>query len=179
MRMMAMFTCMIALTTWGLIGVTSGSYVLPEDDREYDKQAQAADGRQEETMTATATVNLMVRDMAETLAFYRDVLGFEVVMTQPETAPYDWAMVTRGGANLMFQTVESLKEEDYFVMNSPQIGGTFTIFIVVPDVKQLHERVVGKATFVKQFARTFYGFDEFSIRDNNGYILTFATQVSE
>lgn len=178
MRVTAMLGGMLVLFTWGLIGVTSGSYTGPGSIF-HDEQPSEDWYPQEETMTSTATVNLMVKDMEATLALYRDLLGFEVMMTQPENAPWDWAMVSRGGANLMFQTVQSLKEEDYFIMDNPQTGGTFTIFIVIPDAEALYRTVEGKVTIVKPLAKAFYGFVEFSIRDNNGYLLTFATPVTE
>jgi len=41
------------------------------------------------------TPNLMVEDVNRTTAFYRDVLGFELLATQPESGQFDWAMMKR------------------------------------------------------------------------------------
>jgi catechol 2,3-dioxygenase-like lactoylglutathione lyase family enzyme len=49
---------------------------------------------------------LQVFDMPRSLAFYRDVLGFEVVSTSPPRGKddVDWAMLRRGDIELMLNT---------------------------------------------------------------------------
>ena len=41
------------------------------------------------------TPNLMVEDVNSTLAFYKDVLNFELLATVPETGQFNWAMMRR------------------------------------------------------------------------------------
>jgi hypothetical protein len=48
--------------------------------------------------------NLMVEDVRHTLTFYQDILNFRIVMTLPEIAPFDFAIVQRDGVELMFQS---------------------------------------------------------------------------
>ncbi|HUS72520.1 MAG TPA: hypothetical protein VMY06_05585, partial [Sedimentisphaerales bacterium] len=54
------------------------------------------------------------------------------------------------------------------------IGGSLTFYIEVQDVKGLYAKLKDKVTIVKDMRTTFYGKQEFYIRDCNGYILTFA-----
>ena len=42
------------------------------------------------------TPNLIVSNVGQSIAFYRDVLGFSVAVTVPETAPYVFAIVQSG-----------------------------------------------------------------------------------
>ena len=42
------------------------------------------------------TPNLVVADVARSLAFYRDVLGFKVAITVPDAAPYVFAASSHG-----------------------------------------------------------------------------------
>lgn len=116
--------------------------------------------------------NIFVNDMKATVSFYR-ILGFEVTMSVPETGDdLVWAMMTNGKVTLMFQTFESLADE------LPQIsrtnGGSLLLYINVGDINGLFDKVKDKATVLKGLEKTFYGATEFSILDNNNYVLTFA-----
>ncbi len=50
------------------------------------------------------TPNLMVNDVAYTIKFYKEKLGFELAQTVPEEAPFVWAMMKKEGMEIMFQT---------------------------------------------------------------------------
>ncbi|WP_314585146.1 VOC family protein [Paenibacillus terrigena] len=121
------------------------------------------------------TVNLKVDNVKDTLAFYKDILGFEVLMTVPdEDQPIlNWAMVKNGGAQLMFQEKENL-EEEYPVLKQESGTGCLTLFVKVVDLESLFAKITGKAEVIKPIHTTFYGAKEFAIVDNNGYVLTFA-----
>jgi uncharacterized glyoxalase superfamily protein PhnB len=121
----------------------------------------------------TLTPNLVVKDMDKTIRFYRDVLGFEVLMTAPEKEPFDWAMMKMGNVEIMFQTRQSLGGEMAAFKEIP-VGGSFTLYIDVANVEGLYETVKGKATVEKALHDTFYGTREFVIRDCNGYVMVFA-----
>ena len=55
------------------------------------------------------------------------------------------------------------------------IGGTFTLYFDVEDVRDLFEKVKSRINLVSDgLYETFYGTTEFTMRDPNGYILTFA-----
>jgi quercetin dioxygenase-like cupin family protein len=75
-------------------------------------------------MLKKLTPNLMVEDVRQTLAFYQDILGFEVVMTLPEKAPFAFAIVRRGGVELMFQSRQSLSENVPALTGSPKGGSS-------------------------------------------------------
>ena len=48
------------------------------------------------------TPNLVVRDVAASLEFYRSVLGFQTAITVPEQPPYVFGSVTAGGVEVFF-----------------------------------------------------------------------------
>ncbi len=124
-------------------------------------------------MLKKLTPNLMVEDAAQTLAFYKDILGFEVVMTLPEQEPFDFAIVKRDGVELMFQSRASLSENVPALTGSP-IGASQTFYIEVTGIRDLYEALRGKVEIVVDFHTTFYGTQEFYFRDVNGYILSFS-----
>jgi uncharacterized glyoxalase superfamily protein PhnB len=124
-------------------------------------------------MLKKLTPNLMVEDVARTLAFYRETLGFEVVTTLPEQEPFDFAIVQRDGVELMFQSRPSLSENVPALSGSP-IGASQTFYIEVTDIRDLYESLREKVEIVVDFHTTFYGTQEFYFRDINGYILSFS-----
>jgi uncharacterized glyoxalase superfamily protein PhnB len=120
--------------------------------------------------------NLMVKNVNKTVEFYRDILGFNVVQTVPETGDYVFAVVTANNIIFSFQEEKSIKEE-YPQLDKFSQGGGLTFYIHVTDVNELYEKIKDKVTIVKEMHKTFYGSTDFAIEDCNGYILTFSQQA--
>jgi uncharacterized glyoxalase superfamily protein PhnB len=116
--------------------------------------------------------NVFVENMNETLDFYRSI-GFQLEMTVPETGnDFIWAMVINGEVTFMFQTFASLGEELPDI--SRKSGGSLLFYIKVKKIREFFELIKDKVTVLKPLETTFYGATEFSILDNNNYVLTFA-----
>ncbi|MBM4387800.1 MAG: VOC family protein [Deltaproteobacteria bacterium] len=124
------------------------------------------------------TPNLMVFNVNSTVEFYRDILGFELVMTVPEKGLFDWAMVRLGAVEIMFQSRSSLSQE-IPIMNIRETGGSLTFYIEMAGLDELYAGIKSKLPIVYDLHKTFYGMREFSIKDINGYILTFAEKSPE
>lgn len=119
------------------------------------------------------TPNLMVGNIDSTIQFYSSVLGFEVVTAFPDTGRMDFAIMSLDSLDIMFQQKESFIEElGGFQQTQP--GGSFTIHIDVKDVLMIYEKAVLNAGLVQELHQTPYGTKEFSMKDNNGYVLTFS-----
>jgi uncharacterized glyoxalase superfamily protein PhnB len=132
------------------------------------------------------TTNLMVGDVNETLDFYERVLGFRLVMGVPEgsqqivttrdnDAPLGFAILQRDEVELMLQSQKSLAAELPEFQKRP-VGGTITLYIQVARARELYEQIKDQVTILKDLRTTFYGAEEFYIRDGNGYVLTFASR---
>jgi uncharacterized glyoxalase superfamily protein PhnB len=128
-------------------------------------------------MLKKLTPNLMVEDVEQTLSFYRDVLGFQVLTTLPESAPFDFAIAQRDGVELMFQSRTSLSENVPALMGT-RIGASQTFYIEVTGIRDLYQQLRDKVEIVVDFHTTFYGTQEFYFRDINGYILSFSQATS-
>lgn len=124
-------------------------------------------------MLKQLTPNLMVEDVAQTLAFYQNILGFDVVMTLPEAAPFDFAIVRRDDVEVMFQSRQSLSENVPALTGSP-IGASQTLYIEVSGLAELYQQLRDKVEIVVDLHTTFYGTQEVYFRDVNGYILSFS-----
>ncbi|HTH82447.1 MAG TPA: VOC family protein [Mucilaginibacter sp.] len=116
--------------------------------------------------------NIFVTDMKATVAFY-ELLGFKITMSVPETGDdLVWAMMVNGSVTMMFQTYESLANDLPEI--SRKDGGSLLLYISLKGIQQFFEQIKDKVTVLKGLEKTFYGATEFSIKDNNGYVLTFA-----
>lgn len=120
--------------------------------------------------------NIFVRNITETIQFYQH-FGFEMVMKVPEEGDLDWVMMTCGKVNFMFQTFRSLGAEIPEI--SRQDGGSLLFYIQIKEIRKLHDKVKDKVKIIKGIEKTFYGATEFSIEDNNGFVLTFAEHENE
>src|SRR4029077_3988967 len=76
------------------------------------------------------TPNLVVRDVAAAMEFYRSVLGFQPAIKVPDQAPYVFASVTNGGVEIFFNDQKAVAA-DYPALGSRPIGGALTLFIEV------------------------------------------------
>lgn len=115
--------------------------------------------------------NIFVNDINKTIDFYKQ-LGFSLTVTVPEKGDLIFAMMTCENVVFMFQTFESLGGELPVV--SRQNGGSLLLYIQTSEIRKFFDRIKGKVKVVKGLEKTFYGATEFSIEDNNGYLLTFA-----
>lgn len=116
--------------------------------------------------------NIFVKDINATIKFYQ-LLGFNLVVTVPETGnDLVWAMMTKGNVTFMFQTFVSLGEELPDI--SRQDGGSLLLYIKLKGIRQFFDQIKDLVPVLKGLETTFYGATEFSIKDNNNYVLTFA-----
>lgn len=124
----------------------------------------------------TLTPNLAVKDVNETVKYYKDRLGFELVMSVPESGTLNWAMIQREEVSIMLQTFESLKEDlpTLGITSSANIG---TFFIKMKGIENLYNEIKNKVDIAADMRTSFYGMKEFTIRDLNGFYLTFAEEV--
>ena len=116
--------------------------------------------------------NIFVNDINETITFYQSI-GFQLVMTVPETGnDLVWAMMINGSVTFMFQTFASLGDE--LPQISRQNGASQLLYIKLKKIREFFDLIKDKVTVLKGLETTFYGATEFSIKDNNNYVLTFA-----
>lgn len=121
--------------------------------------------------------NLFVRDIQATIAFYQQ-LGFQLVMTVPgEKEEPVWAMMANGKVTFMFQTCTSLGDD--LPQISRQDGGSLLLYINLKDIRTFFRTIEGSVTVLQPLHKTFYGATEFSISDNNNFVLVFAEDEGE
>jgi catechol 2,3-dioxygenase-like lactoylglutathione lyase family enzyme len=126
---------------------------------------------------------LAANDLNETMAFYTERLGFDVIGTWGhDMSNPTWGQVGRDGFHLMFTWTDPTPHDhgDGHVHShdpvEPALAGS--IYFNVDDVDALFADVGPKLDAVEWEPETFeYGMREFAIRDPNGYMLIFGADV--
>jgi len=108
---------------------------------------------------------LRVHRIDETIAFYRDLLGFNCV-NQME----GWACLEKDGVEIMFAT-----PNEHEPFDKPQFTGS--LYFRIDDVDTLWEKLKDKTSIVYPIENFDYGMREFAVRDNNGYCLQFGKET--
>jgi len=125
--------------------------------------------------TRGMTPLLQVFDMPTSIAFYRDVLGFEVVSTStPRGEHFDWALLRLNGAELMLNTAyeqDSRPPEP----DPARIAAhdDAAIFFACPDVDAAYAHLRSHGVKVKEPKVAPYGMKQMYLHDLDGYSLCF------
>jgi uncharacterized glyoxalase superfamily protein PhnB len=120
----------------------------------------------------TVSPNIFVKDITATIEFYR-LLGFEVITSVPdENGKMIFALMMNGQITFMFQTFESLG--DMHPAISRTNGGSLLLYIKLTGIRSYYAEIKDKVPLLTALEKTFYGATEFSLLDNNNYMLTFA-----
>jgi uncharacterized glyoxalase superfamily protein PhnB len=122
------------------------------------------------------TPNLIVRDVAASLKFYREMLGLETAMTVPEQAPYVFAGVTNGAVEIFFNDQKVVAAE--YPKLAATIGASLTLYMEVDVLQDVLDRVKKAGTKISMaVTEQFYGMREFAFEDQDGYTITIAEKM--
>ncbi len=122
------------------------------------------------------TPNLVVSDINRSLAFYRDLLGFSVIVTVPDAAPYVFTLLQRDGLDLFLNDAAAAIQEhgsDHVAVGKSGV----TIYFDVQDIHALVQSLKDRVPVVAPLEKKFYGVTEFSVTDPDGYLVTFAERL--
>jgi uncharacterized glyoxalase superfamily protein PhnB len=123
------------------------------------------------------TPNLVVRDVAASMDFYRSTLGFKTSITVPDHAPYVFGAITNGAVEIFFNDQKAVAEE-YPALGGKPIGGSLTLFIEVEGIDEVLAAVKkSNAKITMPLKEQFYGMREFAFEDNEGWVVTIAERI--
>lgn len=133
---------------------------------------------------AGMTPLLQVFDMLEALAFYRDVLGFEVEAASPEVDTPEgrfshWVALQRDGVSLMLNTAYDEGERPAFRVDMQQRAhGDVCLYFACADVDGVYEELRGLIPDLAAPSNAPYGMRQLYLRDPDGYALCFQAPVA-
>src|SRR3984893_13847400 len=118
---------------------------------------------------------LQVFDMPTSIAFYRDILGFEVVTTsKPGAEHFDWVLLRLNGTELMLNTAYEADSRPPEPDRARIAAHDDTaIYFGCPDVDAAYAHLRSRAENVKEPRVAPYGMKQLYVRDPDGYNLCF------
>jgi uncharacterized glyoxalase superfamily protein PhnB len=119
----------------------------------------------------TVSPNIYVNDIKKTVGFY-EIIGFSVVSTVGDKDDPIFALMRSGDVCFMFQTFKSI--ENTLPVVSRGNGGSLLLYVNMKGIRYFYEAIKDKVTVLHGLNKTFYGATEFSIVDNNKFMITFA-----
>ena len=113
---------------------------------------------------------LAVRDVKQTIQFYRDSLGFKIGMTFPVADNPEYADLSKDGMVLMFIPAENIG-----IGREEKFGVGVNIYMQIDgDIDKYYNELKGKdVKIVVDIKDEPYGIRDFTIEDIDGYRLTF------
>jgi glyoxylase I family protein len=115
---------------------------------------------------------LQVFDMPRSVAFYRDVLGFEITMSSQPGEDFGWGLLRRGAIEVMLNTAYDTGERPAAPDPARVTAHDDTaLFFACPDLDAayLHVRAHGIAAASPSLAP--YGRRQLWLRDPDGYAI--------
>ena len=121
------------------------------------------------------TVNLIVRDLARSVAFYRDVLGADVQYYDP-----DFAALRVSGLEFMLHADHTYDDHPWYgrLVGSEGrgLGAELRLFGVSPDEVEARARANG-ATVVQPATDKAHGWREMMVADPDGYVWAIGERI--
>ncbi|MFT7667327.1 MAG: putative glyoxalase superfamily protein PhnB [Planctomycetota bacterium] len=127
------------------------------------------------------SIHFSTKEMTTAIAFYTEVLGFDLQTVWPPTGEPQWASITMSGQTIMLGQATSIHEgpaKEFHEENNDSFnlaaGGGVLVYIQVDDIDAFHEEVIsngGKPACEPK--NEFYGLRNFMIKDMDGYQLAF------
>lgn len=132
--------------------------------------------------------NFEISDIKKTVAFYAENFGFNLIMAVPETQDridqtfaenkeYVYAMMQKDNVEFMFQRSDTFKNDVVFAKGQT-IGATVSFYMEVESIQELYQDLKSKNIELTELKTTWYGMQEFYVKDLNGYILGFAEKAN-
>jgi glyoxylase I family protein len=124
---------------------------------------------------------LQVFDMPRSIAFYRDMLGFQVVGAAPHVPDdrFDWALLRRNGVELMLNT--AYEEDARPPAPDPDRVSAHSdtgLYFGCPDVDGAYEHLKALQVEAPEPRVAPYGMKQLYVTDPDGYVLCFQWPVN-
>jgi uncharacterized glyoxalase superfamily protein PhnB len=130
-------------------------------------------GEKGKTMTVKKiTPILFAAEIEPCLKFWMERLGFEKTVDVPEGNKLGFAILQKGGVELMYQSYASA-EKDVSATSSEVRKGPSFLYVEVENLDEIITAIKG-IKVVMPVRTTFYGAKEIGIKDPAGHLIIFA-----
>jgi glyoxylase I family protein len=113
---------------------------------------------------------IQVFDMPTSIAFYRDVIGFEVISDAPEDGRCDWVWLKSGESELMLNTAyEAEARPPAPDLTRFAAHSDTTLYFGCEDVDAAHAELRARGVATREPVVTDYGMKQVYLKDPDGY----------
>lgn len=116
------------------------------------------------------TPMLEATNLRQTVEFYSELLGFEIIGSFPDAENPGWVCMKKDDVVLMFTARNAHSKVETTTM-------TGSLYFYPTNVDEVWEQLKDKATVVYPIENFDYEMREFAIRDCNGYLLQFGQEI--
>lgn len=113
----------------------------------------------------------VVEDIHQSVAFYRDKLGFEVAQIWGD--PPSFAIADTPRASIMLKQMDCPDDADRTVPNRQRVGGLWDVYIWVQSLDPILTQLADTATPYTAPEEMAYGCTEITVTDPDGYLICF------
>ncbi len=118
---------------------------------------------------------LMVEEIEKSLPFWIDRMGFTKTVDVPEGERLGFAILVRDGAEIMLQTIESVRKDAPQFAPAAESFNT-GLFIEVEDFADILKRLEGYSIALSD-RTTYYGMREIGVHEPGGHVVVFAARA--
>lgn len=115
---------------------------------------------------------VLVEAIEPVLPFWVDRLGFTKTTEVPHGDGLGFVILAKDGVELMYQSRASMRDDVAELADSTPLGGNL-LFVEVNDLDGVVAALEGIDPVIPR-RKTFYGADEYSVREPGGNVVTFA-----
>jgi catechol 2,3-dioxygenase-like lactoylglutathione lyase family enzyme len=119
---------------------------------------------------------LIVEEIEKSLTFWVDRMGFTKTVEVPEGERLGFVILVREGAELMLQTIESVRKDLPTFMPQGDYAKGCAMFIEVDDFEDARQRLAGYPIALPERV-TFYGMREIGVSEPAGHTVVFAAKA--
>jgi uncharacterized glyoxalase superfamily protein PhnB len=118
-------------------------------------------------MSQTVVPMIHVPDVRATVGWYISI-GFQLLRVNEEDGEINWAKLSFGNSEVMFQSGGKPSTEDRREVD---------LYVTTDNVDELSRSLKDRAQVVEDVHDTFYDMREFILRDINGFWITFGQPI--
>ncbi|HEX6179577.1 MAG TPA: VOC family protein, partial [Thermoanaerobaculia bacterium] len=112
------------------------------------------------------------------LAFWI-ALGFKVEVEVPHGDRLGFVILKSGDVELMYQTVDSVREDEGKVLEGSRAIGANALFLEVDNLDAVRSKLPKGTDVIVRERKTFYGATETIVRDPAGNVITLAQMAEQ
>lgn len=120
---------------------------------------------------------LVCCDVQQSIAFFQDILGFEILERLDDIGLSGWASLRCGSSRIMLTSASYLKPSTFEQPEKPE--SDVVHYFHCDDVVKLRKHLVSRNVNVSDYFVRFYGKKEIELLDPDGRLLIFGSDTDE